>query len=154
MSKKRQASTGEKSVSSVVIGIVLVIAVLGWGCLATAFDGARPLADSTASGSLRGGRGLGFLIRGLIVVGVTSVKQLPNFFAVISWNLRHRIWLVLGIIVLEACAILFGVGLKMMEGHVSDPYKKLRAKRKSQSEQEETLKSSRRKKRKKRSDEI
>lgn len=131
MAKRQQAEEG-KSIKSVVIGLVIVILIAGWGCMASSYEAAQTaLLDDIEEVEAPRGRvsGMIMLIRALIIFADTAISQIPNVFSVIGWHLQNRIWLPIVILMLAGCAVLFGFGLKMMEGVADDPYKKHRANR-------------------------
>lgn len=135
--KKKQADqqVGEKSIQSVVMGLVAVILIAGWGCMASSYDAqhADSLSEHQEEGVPSSQVGAIFsLTRALVIFADTALTQIPNFFSVIGWHLQHRIWLPIAIGLLTGCAVLFGFGLKMMEGIADDPYAKARAKREKQ----------------------
>ncbi|VAX41448.1 hypothetical protein MNBD_PLANCTO02-2679, partial [hydrothermal vent metagenome] len=49
--------------------------------------------------------------------------QLPNFPAVIGWNLKNRIWLPILLIVLELIVFFGGFKMKALEKQLAKPYR-------------------------------
>ncbi|QDT34596.1 hypothetical protein [Thalassoglobus polymorphus] len=153
--KKKQNDSDGVSITQVVIGIMIVIAVMGWGAMASSYVGAHSVVsfDETSRPRMTRISAIGILIRALIEFVIIAVQQLPNLFSVIGWHLGNRIWLPSTIIALEGAALFFGFGLKSMEGHLDDPYARHRAKRKSGNENTQSSSrrdSSQRKRKKKR----
>lgn len=134
MSKKKEATKdkNDKSVTSVVIGLIIVILITGWGCMATSYEAAQAasLSEAQENGDIPTRAGALFsLMRSLVVFANTAIDQIPNMFGVIGWHLQNRIWLPIATLLIAGGAIFFGFGLKMMEGVAEDPYQKHRAKR-------------------------
>jgi hypothetical protein len=116
---------GEKSLTWIVVMIMVCIALFGWGFLAGSYTGAYAtnMSEMTSEQlkelSVRTPSGAG---RGAIVAFVgNALVQLPNFPAVISWHLSNRVWLPLTIIALEAGALLGAVALKKVESALETP---------------------------------
>ncbi len=133
--KKKQNDPDGVSITHVVIGIMIVIAVMGWGAMASSYVEAHTVFsfdESSRPPRMTRISAIGILISALIQFVVTAVQQLPNLFSVIGWHLGNRTWLPSTIIALEGAALFFGFGLKSMEGHLDDPYARHRAKRKSE----------------------
>lgn len=138
--KRRKPQEGEQdssrgvTITRVVIGMVGVIALFGWGALACSYDAAHSelVVDETMQTTPRRGAALRLLILAVVKVVVTSIDRIPDCFSVIGWHLQHRIWLPIAILGFMGVAVLSGFGLKAMEGVADDPYKKLRDKRDTQ----------------------
>lgn len=141
MAPKRRQSQDDQtdtnrglSIINVVIGMVIVIALFGWGSLACSYDTAHSelVVDETMQTTPRRGAAVRLLILSVIKFVSTSIARIPDCFAVIGWHFQHRIWLPLVILGFMGTAVLCGFGLKAMEGVADDPYKKLRNQRDSQ----------------------
>ena len=69
---------------------------------------------------------IGVAIAAAYLFVTTSLEQLPNFPTVISWHFSNRLWLPMLIVVLEVLALAGGFGLKSLEKHLAQPYKRRR----------------------------
>jgi len=142
MAKKRSQSQNNNeaepsrglSITNVVIGMVVVIALFGWGSLACSYDAAHAefVVDETMQRAPRRGAAIRLLILSVAKFVGTSITRIPDCFSVIGWHLQNRIWLPILILSLMGVAVLSGFGLKAMEGVADDPYKKLRDQRGNQ----------------------
>lgn len=103
------------------------IAMFGWACLAAAYahekegwrsNEAERFAEENASDDLnetrlsRRGRMGGAMIKTAIVSLKdfiwNALRQIPNAFAVITFNLQHRLWIIILFACLEGAAVGFG----------------------------------------------
>ena len=117
----------EKSVTWVIVTLMLAIAVIGWGFLAGSYSGVHASSLSelseeeitefnhNRSNVRRTAR------RGEIEFVFVAFEQLPNMPAVIGWHLSNRIWLPILILVLEAGALFGGLKMKSLETQLSKP---------------------------------
>lgn len=119
----------EKSISWIVAVSMVVVAIVGWGVLASSHVGAHAplLSDGTfeTSGEIVVPRrpGLALAIAGLIAFLWTALVQLPNFVSVISYHLTNRVWLPIAIIAVEVLVFCSGFGLKLLEKQLEQPYR-------------------------------
>ncbi|MCA9023204.1 MAG: hypothetical protein KDA74_23810, partial [Planctomycetaceae bacterium] len=126
--KKRKKQQDDEPSTHKVIGLVMLgIALFGWACAAAAYahekegwraNEAERFAAENASDDLnetrltRRGRMGGAMIKTAFVSLKDFIwnafRQIPNAFAVISFNFQHRLWLIILFICLEAGAVGFG----------------------------------------------
>ena len=129
MARKKQKD--EKSITWVVAGVMIVIAVVGWGCMASSYastQSSAAISDQPETLDLppripRKGAALVLAAVGILTFLYTAIEQLPNFPWVIGWHLSERIALPLGILVLEGLALLAGLFLKSLEKKLAQPYR-------------------------------
>lgn len=110
----------------VVALMMVVIALFGWCFMAAqyahAVEGKRAGAVIvSANMRVSRGAGLAMMVTSVLELFSTGVQQLPNLPAVIGFNLRHRLWLPITIVVVELLAAGAGVGLKHIEQKLEDP---------------------------------
>lgn len=119
-----------KSLTWIVVMVMLGIAVFGWGFLAGSYAGAHSpklsemSADETEdvdTRSLRSAR------RGAVAAFVgNGLEQLPNLPAVIAWHMSNRIWLPILILVLEVGAVIGAYAMKKVENSLEKPKQRRR----------------------------
>ena len=117
----------KKSVTWVIVTLMLAIAVIGWGFLAGSYSGAHAASLSelseeeiaefnhNRSNVRRTAR------RGEIEFVFVALEQLPIMPAVIGWHFSNRIWLPILILVLESGALFGGLKMKSLEKALSKP---------------------------------
>ena len=129
--KSDQKSESGFSITTITIGVVVIIAVFGWGAMATAYaqSGGKTLDEGIAALGPASGRGLLFLITAFVWFFWNLFVQIPNALDVISYCFRSQPSIPIGILVIEILAITGGFGLKFAEGHLEDPYRKARESR-------------------------
>jgi hypothetical protein len=107
---------------AVTAGVMLVVALFGWGFAAAGYahhaEGWREEAPDLESsgGTFRGKRKAAFAD-----FVMNGVSQLPNFPAVVSYTFAEKMWLAVVIGVLEILALAGGFGLKLVESNLSQP---------------------------------
>jgi hypothetical protein len=114
------------SIKAVVIAVMVLIAVLGWGFLAGSYDGAHSGKfsegtsgdDSRLSSHVNSDKARFF---------VNAIEQLPRFGTVISWNFYHRIWLPAIVVALEVLTLLGGLYMKRVERELSQDRRRFRS---------------------------
>jgi len=120
----------EKSVTLVIVTLMLTIAVIGWGFLAGSYSGATASSLSELSeeeiaefnhsrSNVRRTAN-----RGEIEFVFVAIEQLPNIPAVIGWHFSNRIWVPILILVLEAGALFGGLKMKSLEKQLSTPHRR------------------------------
>lgn len=115
------------SIPQVVLGMVLVIGLFGWGCLATSYQEATAAPLSPEEQKMPSRRAMRrTIVQAAVKFVVTGVQQLPNLPQVMLWHLQNRLWLPLAILGTQVGAVGCGFGLKLLEGVADDPYRKLR----------------------------
>lgn len=116
---------GEKSLTWIVVMVMIGIALFGWGFLAGSYAGvqgqklsemsAEELEDVDTRSPRRARRGAAAAFVG------NALEQLPNLPAVISWHMSNRIWLPIAILVLEVCALIGAYAMKKVESALERP---------------------------------
>lgn len=130
--KKTDKEGGSQfSITTVTIGVVIVIAIFGWGAMASAYaqSGHFTLDDGGVGEVSAAAGGIWFMIGGLVWFFWNIFAQIPNFVDVLKYSLNNQLSLLFGIALLEILAIAGGFGLKFAEGHLEDPYRKQRESR-------------------------
>ncbi len=113
MAEKRQ------SVNWVIAMVMIVIAVVGWGFMAAGYAHHAGWQSSAADPLRRASRYTNkAAIAQFLIIAIT---QIPNAVDVVGFNVTHRIWLPLGIIVVELLALLGGYGMKQVEKSLNEP---------------------------------
>ncbi len=123
----------EKSLTWLVGASLVLLLVVGWGCLASSYAGATEGTEFavTPSGRMTArGRGIGMLIAATITFLLNAIQQLPNFFNVISWHVSNRVWLPILFIVLAIAIVVGAIGLKKLEQNLEKPKYGSRTRRK------------------------
>lgn len=117
---------GEKSLTWIIVMIMICIALFGWGFLAGSYDGAHApnLSDGGPPGDHEGIDAR--TVRNPAAAGIgkfigNAIGQLPNMPTVISWHMSNRIWLPITIIALEGCTLLGAIVLKRVEKSLETP---------------------------------
>lgn len=127
MAKKKKRK--DKSITWIVAGVMIVVAVFGWGCLASAYAGAHaPVVDDddeVGMPRMRVGRGAAIVMAFVAILTFLyhSISEIPNLPWVIGWSLSNRFGLVLGILLVELLVIGGGLGLKSLEKKLAEPYR-------------------------------
>lgn len=117
----------EKSVNWVIATVMIAIAVIGWGFLASSYSGthASPLSELSEDEVAEFNHARSHVRRtarqGEMEFLFVALEQLPNMPAVISWHFSNRIWLPILILVLEAGALFGGLKMKSLEKELSTP---------------------------------
>ena len=120
----------QKSLTWIVVMVMIGIAVFGWGFLAGSYAGAHSpklsemSADELEDVDTRSQRSAR---RGAVAAFVgNALEQLPNLPAVISWHMTNRIWLPIAIVVLEVGAMVGAYALKKVESALEEPKQRRR----------------------------
>lgn len=121
----------ELPIGCVVVAVMVVIALFGWGFMAGMYTAAHikkmsemsaeeleEFADTSVIDTVKNEDKIRFLLNAL--------DQLPNAPTVIAWNFANHIWLPLTILLLELLAIFGGRKLKSLEKQLAKPYKRRR----------------------------
>ena len=120
------------SVTSVTIGVVIVIMFFGWGAMASSYAQSNPsnmedLELTTIGGGIIGG--ILFIVAGIVWFFINAFAQIPNILDVFAYCFRQQIGIPICTVIVAILAVLGGFGLKMAEGHLDDPYRKQRESR-------------------------
>lgn len=113
-----------KSIRWVTIAALLFVLYVGWGLMAGSYAGGAH-AGAVISGR-RGGAGIGLMASAVFSFVATSIMELPNFFAVMSWHSSNRIWLPILILIVAVGVCGGGYGLHKLEQNLSKPRRKKR----------------------------
>ena len=120
----------EKSLTWIVVMVMIGIAVFGWGFLAGSYAGAHsPKLSEMSAVELENidARSPRSARRGAVAAFVgNAIEQLPNLPAVISWHLTNRVWLPIMIVVLEAAALIGAYAMKKVESALEKPKQRRR----------------------------
>lgn len=121
---------GEKSLTWIVVMVMIGIALFGWGFLAGSYAGAHgPKLSEMSAEDITDidSRSPGRAKRGAVVAFVgNALEQLPNLPAVISWHMSNRIWLPIIILVLEVGALFGAYAMKKVENALEKPKQRRR----------------------------
>ena len=112
-----------KSVTWVVVMVIIFIAVFGWLVLADSYALACGQSIKFFSPTIYSRNSLGAQIGRVVGNGLV---QLPNLPAVISWHMSNRIWLPIMIVVLEGAALIGGCAMKKVESALKNPKQRRR----------------------------
>lgn len=113
---------GDMSLRWVVIGLLLLVAAVGWGFMAAGYAHAK---EGWRSGGVQGASELESVRQAKRsslrdFVG-NAFRQLGNLPAVISHNFSERIWLPITILVIEGLVLFGGWKMKGLEQELSSP---------------------------------
>ncbi|WP_339731767.1 hypothetical protein [uncultured Gimesia sp.] len=124
----RNSNDGEASTSKVIVMLMLAIAFFGWAFAAAAYahseEGWRQasgsnVADPTEVGAderFEDGQGLRRSSKSSLRDFIwNAFSQIPNMFAVIAFNFKHRLWLVILFACLEAGALGLGYAMSKID---------------------------------------
>lgn len=126
--KKKKKKRSDLSIGWVVMLAMIVVAVIGWGCMASHYvhvvENYDPTELDTSPGPRRlKARAAAALITGFVAFIANIFTQLPNLFAVIGQNLRHNQGLMIGLVVVEALIFLGGMWMTKLEADLKKPSK-------------------------------
>lgn len=108
-----------RSVNWVIAMVMIVIAVVGWGFMASGYAHHAGWRSSEtdllrrASGATNKAGVIQFLL--------IAAWQIPNAVDVVKFNVTNRVWLPAGIIGVELLALLGGYGMKQVEKSLNEP---------------------------------
>lgn len=119
---KQEKGESQYSVNAVIALVILLVVVFSWGFLAGSYGGAHAekLSERIEAGEAPPRR-----VRLLSPVRFfrNAAQQLPNFVAVVSWNLKNRIWLPLLELAVFIAVIYGAVVMKRLDRELQQPYK-------------------------------
>ncbi len=108
-----------RSVNWVIAMVMIVIAVVGWGFMASGYAHHAGWRSSETDLLRRASSATNkAAIAQFLLIAVT---QIPNVVEVIGFNVTNRIWLPAGIIGVELLALLGGHGMKQVEKSLNEP---------------------------------
>ena len=120
----------ERSITWIVVMVMIGIAAFGWGFLAGSYAGAHSpeLSQMSIDKPERVSRRSPQRLRTEATLDFLghAIEQLPNLPVVISWHFKNRIWLPILIIVLEVGALLGAYGMKKVEKELEAPNRRRR----------------------------
>jgi hypothetical protein len=118
LSHKKSIMNDEKGFASfkvIMILIMIVIALAGWGFAANLYEQAN-----IVEGRFRGGvASAGF--SAIVAFTINAVVAIPFAVRIVSVTLKERIWLPIGVIALEIGALIFWAWAKKFEEELYGP---------------------------------
>ena len=115
----------EKSITWIVVAAALLVVFMGWGFLAGSYVGAHAPSivdmDESELHDLKVRHRHQASRSSIITFVMTSIEQLPNLPAVISWHLSNRLWLPILIVLALAGVIGGGFVLKKVDQNLNRP---------------------------------
>ncbi len=124
--KKRKLESGERSLTWVVVMLLIVVTGLGWACAAAVYahneQGWRQASEDD-EGPLdrpytRGGRAIAFwgaALSAFVDFLANAVKQIPNAPAVIGYTFSKKFWIVIVVLIGYAVVGLLAWGARTLE---------------------------------------
>ncbi len=115
--KQKHKPQGGKSIGWVITMSMIVVGVIGWCMLATAYADYSEGSSMVAGGAARIRRtsGAGLLIGAIVKMAINGVVQIPSVFSVIKFAFQKRLGVVIGIVVVEVLLLVGGLWMKKVE---------------------------------------
>ena len=117
----------EKSITWVVVALMIAVAVLGWGFLAGSYVAAHApsLTENSPDEIPQSNRPRPRNLKRQVQVQFiwNALEQLPNLPSVIAWHFSNRIWLPIVILVLEGLVVAGSFKMKSLEKQLAKPYR-------------------------------